>query len=93
MEERLLKTLPRQSSTATGGTRTRYQAVVMVGDKEGNMGFGVIVKSTKEIATMGVPANAFQKKDFKLFEDHGIWKMWKLYLFVSGFDIVKLWSV
>ena len=58
MEEQLLKTLPRQNRTASGGTR--YQAVVMVGDKEGNVGVGVKVKGTKENATMGATANAFR---------------------------------
>ena len=62
MEEQLLKTLPRQSRTASGGTRTRYQAVVMVGDKEGSVGFGVKVKGTKENATMGPTANAIRNR-------------------------------
>ena len=62
MEEQLLKTLPRQSRTASGGTRTKYQAVVMVGDKEGNVGLGVKVKGTKENAAMGATANAFRNR-------------------------------
>ena len=62
MKEPLLKTLPRQNRLASGGTRTRYQAVVMVGDKEGNVAFGVKVKVTKEDATVGANANAFQNR-------------------------------
>ena len=62
MEEHLLKTLPRQSRTASGGTGTKYQAAVMVGDKEGNVGFGVKVKTIKQIATFGATANGIRSK-------------------------------
>ena len=64
MQEEILKVVPRYNKKSPGRARVRYQAIAMVGDKDGTYGIGEKFDSSHQIAecsAMGV-ALARRKK-------------------------------
>ena len=54
--------MPLQNMRPDGTMRTRYKAVVAIGDKDGWFGMGQKTKKTKELAISGATTAAFVKK-------------------------------